>query len=218
MSANDAVIVAEIGASGQGKSLRMKRWIVEHKPARLLIWDAMDEYRDHAREAKTLAAALAYIGKNPAFALRYIPRGEPEKLAARFDAFCSIAYACGNVALVVEELQQVTKPGYAPAAWSDCTLRGRHRGLSVFGLSQRPASVDKNFFSNATLIRTGRINFAADVKVMADVLSVPGDRISGLQKTESGGVVTLQYCARNMGTGETVFGETVVGGGKKTKK
>ena len=73
------------------------------------------------------------------------------------------------------------------------TLKGRHKGLTVYGNSQRPASIDKNFFGNATIIRTGRLNFAADVKVLANVLQVQALEVQSLQP--------LEYIERDMGTG-----------------
>jgi hypothetical protein len=68
----------------------------------------------------------------------------------------------------------------APAGWSMVTRKGRHRGLRVYGASQRPAAIDKHFFGNASVIRTGRLNYAADVKTMADVLDVTSDEIREL--------------------------------------
>jgi hypothetical protein len=95
--------------------------------------------------------------------------------------------------MVVEELQMVTRPERAPPAWSSCTLRGRHRELAIFGVSQRPAHVDKNFFANATWIRTGRLNCEDDQRCLANVLAVPRPVIAGL--------VGHQWIARDMLTG-----------------
>jgi len=115
----------------------------------------MDEYAEHARAVRSLAEMLnATRSSERAFRLRYVPRGTDRELAARFGAFCALAYSSGDLVMVVEELQRVTTPSWAPAEWSDCTLRGRHRRLSIVGMSQRPASVDKNFFSMATFIRS----------------------------------------------------------------
>lgn len=186
------LVVALFGARGSGKSHTIKRYLAT-RPARVLIWDTMDEYGAHARKVPTLAGLLAEA-KGERFSLRYVPSGNESEWAARFDAFCAIAYALGNLVMVVEELQRVTRPSWAPAAWSDCTLRGRHRHLSIFGASQRPAHVDKNLFSNATHIRTGRLNFDDDIGCMANALRVPRERVAAL--------LEHQHIARDMLTGE----------------
>lgn len=174
------LVVGLFGARGSGKSHTVKDYLRTRSPARLLIWDTMDEYGAHARAVPSLSAMLAAAGER-SFALRYVPRGTERELAARFAAFCALAYARGELVMVVEELAAVTRPSWAPAEWSDCTLRGRHRRLAIFGLSQRPAGVDKNFFSNATFLRTGRLNFPADRRCMAEVLDVPIGAVAELR-------------------------------------
>jgi len=116
----------------------------------------------------------------------------------------------GNLALVAEELNNVTTPGRAPGPWSDCTSRGRHRGLQVFGLSQRPAGVDKDFFSNATMVRTGRLNYASDISVMADVLQVPRADVAGL--------LPLQWIQRDMKTGQIERGTLEFSAKKRARR
>ncbi len=73
------------------------------------------------------------------------------------------------------------------------------RSLRIYGASQRPASIDKHFFGNATQIRTGRLNFARDVKVLADVLQVPAMQVQGLQP--------LDWIARDMANGKISTGK-----------
>jgi hypothetical protein len=166
------LVVGLFGARGSGKSKTAKDYLAAELPPRRLIWDTMDEYGDHARAVPSLSAMLKGSG-DATFALRYVPRGTDRELAARFGAFCALAYQRGDLMMIVEELQRVTQPSWAPADWSDCTLRGRHRRLAIFGISQRPANVDKNFFSMATFIRSGRLSFPADQRCMAEVLDVP---------------------------------------------
>lgn len=194
------LVVALFGARGSGKSYTIKAYLKAQRPKRLMLWDTMDEYGAHATKIPSLANLLNAAtgpgegGFGRAFALRYVPSGSDVEWASRFDAFCRIAYALGDLCIIVEEAQRVTRPSWAPAAWSDCTLRGRHKGLTIFAASQRPAHVDKNLFSNATHIRTGRLNFDDDVGCMANALRVPRERVAALLGHE--------YIARDMLTGE----------------
>ena len=168
----------------------------------------MDEYGEHAIKVVTLVELLEIISTEASYTLRYVPHGDDKELTVRFDAFCAICFNVGDLLMIVEELQRVTSPSHAPSAWSDCTLRGRHVRLSIIALSQRPASVDKNFFSNATVIRTGRLNYVEDVNCMANVLGVDRRRI--------GALLPLQYIERDMTTGETRDGVVILPGGKKS--
>lgn len=55
---------------------------------------------------------------------------------------------------------------------------------TVIGAIQRPASIDKHFFGNARIVRTGRLNYADDVKNMANVMNVLERDIQDLQPLE----------------------------------
>lgn len=201
MSANKARIEAVFGAPGSGKSARVKQCLAREKPSRLLIWDPLAEYGEFGRPVPDLAAVLALLkgaGRRGKFSLCYTPRGGLAAWRKQFDAFCKLAYAAGGAWLVVDELADVTEPGWAPDGWSMATRKGRHQGMTIIGASQRPASVDKDFFGTATTISTGRLNFDGDVRVLANVLRVPAERIVALPP--------LQYLERDMQTGQLTEG------------
>jgi hypothetical protein len=199
-SANKARIIAAMGASGSGKSTFVKGELRRTAPKRLLVWDYMREYGEFGAVCSTLGemhAQVSAAGKGP-FALVFQPKKEPEVAKKQFDVFCKIANAAGTVTMVVEELAFVTSPSKSPPGWSMCTLTGRHEAMTIYGLSQRPAAVDKNFFSNATHIRTGRLNFKADQDVLADALQVKREEIQAL--------LPLQWIERDMSTGKVARG------------
>ncbi len=198
MSINEAKILAFIGATGSGKSVSMKAAIRKARPRRLLVWDRMREYEGFGEPFTLLQDLYAHVMAEPTkprtrFAARFFPAGDRKLVTRAFDAFCWIGYAIPHTTLVIEELALVTSPSFAPAAWREVTLTGRHQGLTVMATSQRPASVDKDFFGNATVIRCGRLNYDADIRTMADVLCVPRGEIAEL--------LELQYIERDMRTG-----------------
>jgi hypothetical protein len=198
MSKGNASIVAAIGASGSGKSLWIKRQLEAGRPRRLLIWDPQAEYGDHGQiftDRAALADACIAAGPRGQLAAVYRPGNRLSDYPTRFDWFCRLAYAWRNCTLVAEELGDVTKPGWAPDGWGLVTRKGRHAGMKLIGAAQRPAVIDKTFFGLATLIHCGRLNYAGDVKVMADVLQIAGDDITGMKP--------LEWIERNMQTGQT---------------
>lgn len=199
--ANRANILGYIGAPGSGKSSSLKAALKLARHARLLVWDPMDEYSMLAAHATGSVAELLRLVQaagRGGFSIRFHPSSDLKVAATQFDAFCRIAYAAGQCAIVAEELAFVTKASHAPPGWSQLNLKGRHKGVTIYGTTQRPAKVDKDFFGACTRIRCGRLNFANDQKVMADVLGVPIAAI--------GALLPLQYFEKDMATGQVVWG------------
>ena len=190
---NKPRIEGYIGASGSGKSTAIKHLLNKEKPKRLIIIDPMGEYAKYAQPVPTIKELLTKCNQK-SFAVSFkTSRLNPED---QFETICDIAYSLGDLWMLAEELQMFTKAGHAPPSWSDCSMRGRHRGLTVIGATQRPAVIDKNFFGNCTKIRTGRLNYKADIVTMADVLNVSKADVQNLlpfhyiEKDMSSGIVT----------------------------
>lgn len=186
---NKAHIMAVLGASGSGKSTFVKREISKGHP-RLLIWDPLSEYDGaHTSKVHELLDAL----RKPKFRAVFRPSGDDKIRLAQFDLICRAALAAGNLTFVVEELRFVTTPSRAPLGWAKVCLTGRHKGLRVYGLSQRPASIDKDFLGNCTRVRSGRLAYAADVKAVAAAIG-NADQLAKLQP--------LEWIEKDMTTGK----------------
>lgn len=155
-SAREARIWGVLGASGTGKGLFIKQHLRTERPARLVVWDFLDEYREFAPIARTLRAvqaAMIRAGEAGPLRVRYVPRSTTEReLRREFEGLCSLVYAWESCTFVAEELANVTTPGWAPPAWRKMTTSGRHAGVHVLGTSQTPAMIDKAFLGNCTLI------------------------------------------------------------------
>jgi hypothetical protein len=192
---NIARIEAYIGASGSGKSTAIKQLVRKEKPKRLIIIDPMGEYAQFAEPVPTIKDLLTKVRQKSFNVSFKTSRLNP---VDQFEIICDIAYTMGDMWLLPEELQMFTKAGSAPPSWSDCTLRGRHRGLTLIGATQRPAVIDKNFFGNCTKIRTGRLNYKADIVTMADVLNVPKAQVQNL--------LPFHYIEKDMATGIVTTG------------
>lgn len=199
MSANQARIMAVLGASGSGKSTFIKREIAKPAAARrLLIWDPMKEYGAHGAAISTAAELLDGL-KGKRFALVFQPSTDPKARVRQFDFLCRAALAAGNLTLVVEELRFVTTPSRAPLGWAQVCLTGRHKGLTVYGASQRPASIDKDFLGNCSRVRTGRLTYPEDVKAVASAARIPLAEIDVLKP--------LEWIEKDLATGKTTRGK-----------
>ena len=202
--ANDASITAVLGASGSGKGLWVKHHLLRPKPDMLLIWDLMreSEYAKICTTATTNSLKIvANACKKPRFWVNYLPNLAGD-IEAQFAMFCRIANAVPNITVVVEELSYVTKAGWSPPNWREMCVTGRHRGMKIIGVSQRPTSVDKDFFSQCTTIHAGRLNTMADRKRLSDMLCVPIAQVAELKP--------LDWIERNMATGETTAGRVKI--------
>ncbi len=183
MSANQANITAVLGSSGSGKSTFIKRALARPKPGRLLIWDPMREYGAFGETVATLGDLVAAM-KRAKFRLVFTPSADPKLMGRQFDLFCRAALAAGNLTLVVEELRFVTTPSRAPLGWAQVTLTGRHAGLTVYGASQRPASIDKDFLGNATMVHCGCLTYDEDFAAVAKVMRLPKADLAALKPLE----------------------------------
>lgn len=207
----EAKIEGIFGATGAGKTSYVMECLKRDNPDRLLIWDTKGEFarEGYATPVYSVKEALEAM-RRPTFRIAYKP-SLPATITAgkaaramrdQFGLFCLGAFAAKNLTLVAEELAETTTPNVAPYGWMKCTTQGRTEGLTIYGLSQQPASVDKQFFANCSKIRTGRLNFDAHIVTMANLLGVPKDEIRGL--------LPLHYVERAMGAGgETLRGSLI---------
>lgn len=205
-NANAARVVAIMGSTGSGKTTTLRSMLAKPKRKRTIIWspkEPMDRYADLypgsvvvTKAADVLALAKA-AGKGPMHVV-FQPRLNRKVDAAQFDAVCRIAMAAGNLTMVVDELHTVTLPSWAPDGWSQLVMMGRAYGCEVFGLSQRPASMDKDFLGNCSMVHTGRLADAADAQAVAKTIGVKREDVLGL----SG----FSWIRRDMLTGQVTRG------------
>lgn len=184
-NANKARIVAVMGSTGTGKSLWVFRQISASK--RLLVWSPKEQIDDYAGRLKArrvncpeaMRQALIEAGTG-VLRLVYVAPVNRKDAEKAFDMFCKLAMAAENCVVIAEELHTVTRPTWAPDGWSNLIMMGRGYGMEVFGVSQRPASVDKDFFSNCTMLHAGRVNYEDDAKVLARSLMIDPSELLNL--------------------------------------
>jgi hypothetical protein len=144
---------------------------------RVIAWDW--KHYDYAGLGLVTCAsipALCRALKNGAARLRFLPTYNNTEL--EFELFLRAAWAVQHAdpsidcLLLVDELQEVVRPGRAPLWWRRIVNLGRVWGFSVAALAARPALVDKDFIGGATYIRSGRLRYEDDARELANVLGV----------------------------------------------
>lgn len=192
---NVASIAGIFGASGSGKSTLIKLELVAEDPPRLAIWDPKREYKAFGQSFDKLAELRRAMRRGRApFRVVFHPALSRKKMREQFDVFCSSVNEAANAWIVVDELADVTEPGWAPEGWEVVTRQGRHAGLVVRGASQRPAEVDKSFLGNCTDLAVFRLNAEGDIDRMAKLL--------GIDRASVAALPPLSYLFRNMRTGK----------------
>lgn len=173
MAASKPLVVAALGSRGTGKSAWVKARIARLKPSRLAVWDYMREYEGGT---SNLGECIRSMSART-FRAVFQPSHDTATSERQFDLWCAAVYAAGNLTALVEELAFVTKPSRAPEAWRRLSLIGRHRGVSIIGTSQRPASIDKDFLANCDIVHCGRLAYRPDAEKAAMVLGVEVDEL-----------------------------------------
>lgn len=205
MSARNTVSIGAIlGASGSGKSSLMKLELLAARPPRLMIWDPKREYAAFAPPVPGTRAAPSSLedlvkkalgaGDRGAFALSFRPVLSRKQMREQFNVFCQVAERARNCFVLVDELADVTEPGWAPEGWERLTRQGRHAGVTIRGASQRPADIDKSFYGNASRIAVFRLNSESDVERCAKILRV--------EQRVIGDLLPLEWLERDMLTGQ----------------
>jgi hypothetical protein len=171
--ANDANIFAIMGSTGSGKSLYVKTEILKKSHRRLAVWDYKREYAPPLVDLVTenIGAALQAMTQKQ-FRVAFRPSFNDKVRARQFDLFCKAVWHVKNTMCIVEELAMVTTPQRAPEGWKQLTTTGRSEGITIIGLSQRPAQVDKDFFDNCTEMHCGFLAGKRSRQVMAEELGV----------------------------------------------
>jgi hypothetical protein len=170
-----ADILIAIGATGSGKSTRIKADMDRRNLRRLIAIDTMREY--DGMPSFTRIDKLVEAVQAAEFQVRFFPSDDPKIAKAQFDAICLLAMQVRRVGLLGEELSNFVRANGGGPGWTAVMTRGRHAELVLYATSQRPALIDKTALSQATRLYCGNLEFPEDIEVMAKMLSTPQERV-----------------------------------------
>src|SRR4051794_28732857 len=127
MKAIAASTRAYFGSPGTGKTASMYQAIMKARPKRLMILDPEEEFSSTNgryfinKPVSSLEEARKQLvdAKGGPFTICYVPSGDTRDMQKKADVFCKLAFAVGNVDVLVDELHLFTTSGWAPAGWKD---------------------------------------------------------------------------------------------------
>ena len=182
---NERKIVYAIGAPEQGKSSYIAAAIAEEP--RVLAWlpasGDVDCNGCIVRSAADLLAAIQAAGEGPAL-IQYVPRYE---LRREFESFCIGAMGwgeLGDVAVLVEELADVSTIGKASPHWGRVLRECRHFHLRIFSTTQRPQEADKTILGIYSTLAVFWLPDADDRLYIARKTQLPMEQLDTLQRLQ----------------------------------
>lgn len=168
--AGDSLRLGIFGAAGSGKSYKAKQLTAELK--RLIIFDPLGEYA--GKKFFDLEKLKRFIVENYSAGFRavFIPPygGEIYALDAisKFLVQVQQRAAGAKITLCVDEMDlsypsgiRQTQPRHG---FGFLCLRGRHFGVNLVGVSQRPSQVDISFRANLSAVYYFRLAEPADIE------------------------------------------------------
>lgn len=139
-------VILIIGKRGSGKSYLTKKMIADHN--RLLIYDIMSEYTDclvFGTETMTeFRQFWGHIYKKD-FRFTYRPI-EPKK---EITYLARLVFALGNMTFVVEEIDSICTAYDLPETFSRIIARGRHRNITLIGVTPAPFGIHRDLTRQA---------------------------------------------------------------------
>jgi len=155
-----------IGKTGSGKTVRALNLIADRD--RVIIFDTLGHDYTDGVVFYDLAAlktfwATVYRGS---FRLIYRPLQEQPE----FEEICELAYKCGDLTLVAEELDIFAQPQRMTLAFQQMIKRGRHKDIRFIGITQRPFGIDRTITSQANHIFIFKTDEPRDVKYLCELL------------------------------------------------
>jgi ABC-type dipeptide/oligopeptide/nickel transport system ATPase component len=173
--------IAVYGRSGSGKSTYVKNLIKKLK--RVVVFDVMAEYSqlqgyETAYDINQVKAIM--IRKPKTFKIAYQSRAGSEQqdlhLLSCLLALAQTPYLKGihntELTLVAEELS-TAYPNQIKQnlnGFQNLCQRGRHYGINIIGITQRPATVSKNFFGNTNKTIIFPLAWQDDIKGILNLI------------------------------------------------
>lgn len=168
-----------LGQRGSGKSYLARNLIQEAK--RLIIYDTLGEY-DTGINIENLGEFKEFFLKTYQgnFKICY----QPVKPSADFDDVCDIVYECGDLTFLVEEIDTFCSAQEISESFANIIQRGRHRDITLIGVSQRPFGIPRLITSQAKIIYSFIHREPRDLEYLKAYIGDEAEKIKDLKLYE----------------------------------
>ncbi|HRO67180.1 MAG TPA: hypothetical protein PL182_06430, partial [Pseudobdellovibrionaceae bacterium] len=73
-------------------------------------------------------------------------------------------------------------PHFLPEYLKNCLFIGRHYGISLVCITQRPGQLNKNILAQSLHVFVGQLHEKNDLRVVSDFINIPQEKIINLEK------------------------------------
>jgi len=146
---NEAIIRLVFGIRGSGKTVKVRNLIKDTN--RLLVVDRKGaDYFDGVCFHSLAELKKFWLKVYSAdFRLIYKPPGDDSEIIEDIAKICTLCEACGNMTLVIEELNIIFDKTRPPTEFNRMIFSGREPGIEFIGVAQRPFGFGRGFTSQA---------------------------------------------------------------------
>ena len=160
-------IILIFGKRGSGKSYLAKKKI-ENEP-RLVVFDTMSEYENGVIfDAENYHECLEFWRKVYRGRFRLIYR--PLQPAVEIERICDLVYTIGNCCFLVEEIDCYCSAYQISDTFAAIVQRGRHKNITLIGITQRPYGINRLLTSQAKEIYIFNTNEPRDREYLRTLL------------------------------------------------
>jgi len=166
----EKIIELVFGKRGSGKSFLAKKLLQQHN--RYIVYDTIGEYTEGVivQDLEELKGLWGKVYRRP-FKIIYQPL-DPE---GEFPIIATYVLRCGNVTLLIEEIDRYARPLAMGIQLKEIVQRGRHNNIALIGVTQRPANVDRLLTSQAKKMCIFNTTEPRDIEYFRDVI---GDTVT----------------------------------------
>lgn len=171
-----------VGMRGCGKTTLSRR-LQSAWPKQVII-DPVREYSDGivVSNFSEFAEKMQELKRKNSKNFRLIFQFKPgiENKEEIFDAILHVCYEFGHIQIVIEEVQTLTTTGKIPPWLKECLFTGRHKGLSLLFVTQRPGQLNKNILSQCSHVFCGQLHDLNDISYLKNFLKEKSDELPNL--------------------------------------
>lgn len=140
----EKIISLIFGKRGSGKSYLAAHLLQQHD--RYFIYDTLGEYTDGVifDNISDLSEFWKSVYRDK-FKIIY----RPTQPAAEFNAITKLVWKCKDLAFLVEEIDTFGTPYKIEEDFANIIQRGRHRHITLIGVTQRPFGINRLLTSQA---------------------------------------------------------------------
>jgi DNA helicase HerA-like ATPase len=186
--------IAILGTRGTGKTTLSRK--VQGAWPRQVIIDPVDEYSDGiiVSDFSDFSKKMLEFQREKIKKFRIIFRFSPEveDQAALANAILRVCFEFGNIQIVMEEVQLYSSTHQLPLFMRNALFMGRHKGLSLVFVTQRPGALNKNILSQCQHVFAGHIHEKNDVDYLRSIFHEQTDKLLNMPRGKF-----LYYSPRN---------------------